>query len=556
MVVRLYTIMADTEYISQFADMSLDHTSGSRIDTLPIQLREYQVPCVNNVLDVWEDGRPAIISSQTGSGKTYMGSMAAYLYGAQYVFVLGPKSSLSKWRNVLSLVFPPSSIYCGTYEGWKYCGTLEVPSPKQPYTTRIHREREGGGIGYDFESSDIWNELVWNYRCVFILDEFHKLQKPSQRTYATAANTRPIILYECPSRILALSYTPCDNLSDIPMHLYLLGMTNGTHLAEYNKRTKTYDTRGLQGVYDIAASFEKVSIEDKNNVTNAKYLKGRLTHNRVNAIAGQLFLRYIRKYIVFFCNPDFVTDETLIPVYNNYFCKVSKHASDTIMTIIAGGVGEEKAIENFMHIVEDTSNMAALTSIQQALEKVKRPLYLELAKEWLEKHPNGKVAIMVLYLDTMDELCDALIKYNPVRIEGCMNGDARDVSINTFQAHNLDSRVIIATLTTGGESIDLHDTSPDGNYPRLLLIPPCFYTKPTIQASGRVFRDSVTSKPTIKIVYTATLAGNKYVEHRFYESVRRKSDVVKQYHAEGQNSKLPCDYQDIISKKVYRTSVD
>jgi len=543
--------MADIDYTSGIPD-----SSQFGEDDLPIQLREYQIPCVHKVLDVWEDARPAIISSQTGSGKTYMGAMAAYLYGAQYVFVLGPKSSLSKWRDVLSLVFHPSSIYCVTYEGWKYCGSVGVPSDKQPYTTKIQREREGGGVGYDFEPSDVWNELVWNYKCVFILDEFHKLQKPSQRTFATAANTRPIMLYECPSRILALSYTPCDNLSDIPMHLYLLGMTNGTHLAEYNRSTKTYDTRGLQGVYDLAASFERISVEDKNTVTNAKYLKGRSTHSIVNAIAGHLFLQYIRKYIVFSCNPDFVNNTDLIPVYNNYFCKVSKHASDTITTIINGGGGEEKVISEFTHIVEDTSNMAALTLIQQALEKVKRPLYLELAKEWLEENPNGKVAIMVLYLDTMDELCDALIEYNPVRIEGCMSTAMRDVSINAFQAHNADSRVIVATLTTGGESIDLHDTSPDGSYPRLILIPPCFYTKNTIQASGRVFRDSVTSKPTIKIVYTATLSGNKYVEHRFYESVRRKSDVVKQYHAEGQCSKLPCDYQDVISKKVYRTGVD
>lgn len=125
-----------------------------------------------------------------------------------------------------------------------------------------------------------------------------------------------------------------------------------------------------------------------------------------------------------------------------------------------------------------------------------------------------------------------------------------------FQAHNLDSQVIIATITTGGEAIDLHDTSPMGSFRRRCLIPPTFYTKSMVQASGRVFRDSITSQSQIDIVYTIGEHAEESSEKRFIDSVHRKTTNIKQYHAENQQSILPCDYNNVITNRVYRTIVD
>lgn len=163
---------------------------------------------------------------------------------------------------------------------------------------------------------------------------------------------------------------------------------------------------------------------------------------------------------------------------------------------------------------------------------------------------------MVMYLETMDTLCESLDQYTPVRIEGCMSTDMRDTSINMFQAYTIESQVLIATITTGGESIDLHDTSPNGDFPRLIIIPPTFFTKHMVQASGRVFRDSVTSPPTIYIVYTIGEDQQESSEQRFIESVRRKTTTIKQYHAENQDAVLPCNYTNVVSEKVYKTIVD
>jgi hypothetical protein len=76
------------------------------------------------------------------------------------------------------------------------------------------------------------------------------------------------------------------------------------------------------------------------------------------------------------------------------------------------------------------------------------------------------------------------------------------MSTNIFQTHNTNSQVIIATIITGGDAIDLHDISPDGSFPCLIISPRTFYTKNIIKASDSVFCDSVTSRPTVNIVCT------------------------------------------------------
>ena len=199
-------------------------------------------------------------------------------------------------------------------------------------------------------------------------------------------------------------------------------------------------------------------------------------------------------------------------------------------------------------------NRALLTSIQMGIEEIKVPIYIALALEYLKIVKNGKIAIMVNYLTSLDKLCKSLVNYNPVRIEGKMKPVDRQASMDAFQAPNLDCRVIVATLQTGGEGIDLDDKS--GKYPRCILIPPCYKSKIMVQASGRVYRDGTKSAPKIMIIYTAGRFGEKDLEKRFYESVRRKTETIKKFHAAGQQDKLPCDYRVYTTSKVYKTSID
>jgi len=71
-----------------------------------ISAREYQLPCINGVIATWNKSLPAVITAQTGAGKTFITARAIELYKADYVFVVCPKSIKYKWRSVLSVILP------------------------------------------------------------------------------------------------------------------------------------------------------------------------------------------------------------------------------------------------------------------------------------------------------------------------------------------------------------------------------------------------------------------------------------------------------------------
>ena len=534
-------------------------------DTRGFQLHPYQEPCVDSVLHVWKYGLPAIITAQTGSGKTYMGVAAARRWNADYVIVVGPKASLSKWTEVLSGEFPPENIFTITPDSWIRCGTPKAPSEHQPYTFREERD----GKGYDFCPSPAWTELCTHYRVVFILDEFHMYQKPSQRTFAISACSRFILLHENQSRVLYLSHTPSDDTAYIPIHMYMMGIVCQNRdisnpskaMVEYNQRDGKYELTGLEDVMkyveELGYNITKVRAE----ANLLKYAKGRGVHRDANMIAGELFLTYIRDKLAFSCVPSFLEDPTVKPIYENIFCKVSKNTNDKVKTLLAGGALEEEIPIVFEHThpdEESTSGLGKMMRIEQAKEKIKEMIYVEQAIEHLQDVPTGKVVIMVQFLDSLDYIFNSLkyLGYNPVKIEGCMSKPKRDASIAAFQAHNLDCRVFVGTLATGGVSIDLHDTSEGGQFPRMMLIPPAMRVKDMVQAAGRVFRDGITSKSTIRILYTADAETGISCESKFYNKIWDKTNTIKRYHATDQKAILPCDYDTFLTDKVYDTYLD
>lgn len=533
-------------------------------ETCGFQLRPYQEPCVDSVLEVWKHALPAIITAQTGSGKTYMGVAAARRWNADYVIVVGPKASLSKWAEVLRGEFPPQNVFCITPDSWIRCGTPEAPSEYQPYTLKVERD----GKGYDFYPSPAWTELCTQYRVVYILDEFHYYQKPSQRTFAVSACSRFILLHENQSRVLYLSHTPSDDTSYIPIHMYMMGIVCQNRdisnpskaMVEYNQTEGKYELTGLEDVmkYVEELGYDISSVRAQANLL--KYAKGRGVHRDANVIAGELFLTYIRDKLAFSCEPAFLSDPAVQPIYENLFCKVSKKVVDKIKTLLAGGLDEELPIV-FEHNHPDpdaVSGLGKMIRVEQEKERIKEMLYVEHAIEHLEEVPKGKVVIMVQFLNSLDAVYNALkyLGYNPVRMEGCMSKAKREASIAAFQAHNLDCRVFVGTLATGGVSIDLHDTSEGGQFPRMMLIPPAMRVKDMVQAAGRVFRDGITSKPTIRIMYTADAEEGISCESRFYNKIWNKTNTIKRYHATGQNAILPCDYDTFLTDKVYETYLD
>jgi superfamily II DNA or RNA helicase len=523
----------------------------------PLILRHYQVGCVESVLALWEQGIPAVISSDPGSGKTYMATKLAEIWRADFIVVLAPKTSLTKWIMVLGYILPPEKFHVSTYDAWAKCGTRMQIKSKQPFTYRVENTINDIRV-IDFYPTQKWTEMIATQRVIMVLDEFHKLQKPSQRTMAAAANSIPLIK-EKNSRLLALSWTPCDKLEDIPMHLYLFGMIGTNKLVYYDRTIELYNIDGLSNVASLAESFGVDLSEKRHDIEAIQFMSGRSVIRKANEIAGEIFLSHIRPSMVFTCKPDFVLNQELKPEYVNYFCRVNKQTEEEIFSIVSESFGGNGDHEEITAIEGNRASMAILTWIQKNLEKIKIPLYVKVAKEWLEKDSTNKVAIMVLYLDTIGYAYTKLEKYGVKIIQGSMNSRERDVSISAFQKEDSNCRVIIATLPTGGESIDLHDISVGGRFKRMILIPPTFYCKSMVQAAGRIFRDGVTSSGIIRILYTTSESVKFDVENdelnlekRFYDGVRKKTNTIKRYHADNQDSILPCSYKMEVSEKIYK----
>jgi superfamily II DNA or RNA helicase len=526
----------------------------------PITLRNYQVGCVDQVFNLWKKGLPGVISSDPGSGKTYMGTELTKLWGADRVFVFAPKSSLSKWRTVLGSYYPSEKMHVSTYDAWAKCGTREQIKKNQPYTYKVESWVNDIRI-IDFYPTQSWLNLISTEKVVIILDEFHRLQKKSQRTMAMAANTISLVSHGKNSRLLSLSWTPCDKMEDIPTHLYLFGMVKTNKLVYYDRSIELYNVDGITNVAGIAESFGHDLSAKRNEIENIQYMNGKSVIRKANELAGKIFLKYIRPNIVFSCKPDFVLNPALKPQYINYFCKVSKQTEEEIINIIGmkKGAENQEIMGQFAAIPEGAgAAMAILTFIQKNLEKIKIPLYVDVAKEWLDSDPTNKIAIMVTYLATIDYVYSKLEKYGVSIIKGDIKPKDRDINIAAFQEENTKCRVIVCTLPTGGESIDLHDISVGGKYRRMILIPPTFYCKSMVQAAGRVFRDGVTSNAVIKVLYTTSgsvpfdISNDELnLEKRFYDGVRKKTNTIKRYHAEDQDSLLPCNYEMVVSEKIY-----
>jgi len=243
--------------------------------------------------------------------------------------------------------------------------------------------------------------------------------------------------------------------------------------------------------------------------------------------------------------PEYAQDKSLEPICANLLCEVDEETSkniDAIMgnvIVIMGGGKITRILKR---------NKKSINIISGEIEVIKTPIYRTLAYNFLEINSRQKVVIMVLHINTIKDLSERLSEYGVVVFQGSMSKKERTIAVDKFQEYNSNYRVFIGSIRAGSESIDLHDTSENGQFPRLILIPPCYFVKAVVQSTRRVFRDGLTSRPEIKIVYT-TYQG-KSLEKRYYDSVETKSKTISACQGAGQKahdkqSLLPCDYPNV-----------
>ena len=134
---------------------------------------------------------------------------------------------------------------------------------------------------------------------------------------------------------------------------------------------------------------------------------------------------------------------------------------------------------------------------RQKIETLKLPIFVDLIEKYLDV--GKSVVVFVNFVNSLNEL---LKYFNKKNIDcGYVCGDQsieeRRDCIEKFQNNNI--KLIICTISSGSESISLHDV--DGDHPRISLISPSFSGKDLCQALGRIYRTGVKSMVEQKIIF-------------------------------------------------------
>lgn len=484
-------------------------------------LRDFQNTCVTNAINIFNQNKPVIITSIPGSGKTAIGSVIAHEWNPDFVLVVTVVSGINKWKRTLGALFN------GREDSFDVISFELLRNGNTPYVKHIEEY-------YSLTSE--WVNIIKNKKVIVIVDEFHRLQKHSLQTQAVNIITRSIDPNNSQNRLLMISYTPCDNTKDLINIIYSIGLID-----EWD-----FDKLNIQSLIDLIKRIIPESEQEKyiDSSQRLKIKKERVKNASKIKLISDIYNRYIVPNITLHSMPDYATDKELTPLYANVMCEVSKDIAKEIekvlgnvMKIMCGG----KAIK----ITKGSKE--SISVIAEQIENIKIPVYCKIAEDFLIENPTGKVVIMALHIKNIEIMSKNLSKYNPLIYQGSMKIREREETITKFQQKNLDHRIFIGSLRASCESIDLHDNSLDGSFPRLILIPPCYFTKSVVQSAYRVFRDGVTSRPTINIVYTTH--DGRSLEKRYFDSVETKSKTISRCHAKGQESLLPCDYP-IISTSL------
>lgn len=154
-----------------------------------------------------------------------------------------------------------------------------------------------------------------------------------------------------------------------------------------------------------------------------------------------------------------------------------------------------------------------ISILRQQIELIKTTTIIELTEKYIES--GNHVAIFVNFIETLNVLKTKL-KTDCV-VHGGLSTDEKQQNINDFQKNK--KKIIICTLQSGGQSINLHDTN--GKYPRVSIISPSFSSTDLVQSLGRTFRAGTKSHTIQHIVFCA----NTY-EENICENIKKKINFM------------------------------
>ena len=472
---------------------------------IPIELRPDQVEHKERLMSILDKSPFAFDFYMLGTGKTYTSSSIFNERGFQNLVAIVPTSVKAKWR------YMEEHHGVEQFARISYC-ELRCVKLKQPrhkflvrkdFTSTLNRS-DGTSQEIEqctFSCTNFYLNLV-KEGLLLVIDEIQNVKNISDQLLACKELIRPIIesfKEGGKSRVLLLSGSPIDKQVQV-IHLYrCLGIMKSDQLRSYNPFTGETIDRGIEEIRNYLSTNFRARYREynTNNQYDSYYLNPKL--KELEKRCYKWFQQIVKPELSSAMPPV----RTLARITkNNAFYKMEKRDLGLLHT----GIDVLKKATNYnawrQTVSHGHNGVDNLRSIQRALimiETSKINLLVRVAAEHLALYPKSKVVICVNYIATLDDLCEMLDMYNPLKLSGNVSSSKRYEILKKFQEPSLEHRLLIGNSQVCCTGIDLDDQN--GEYPRLCLVNPNYNAISLYQLSHRFHRSSTKSDSTVHFVF-------------------------------------------------------
>ncbi len=518
----------------------------------PIELFDYQEEHYNRIKYILEKYKIGFDLSELGAGKTYI--TCKYLQENKYEnnYVVCPATLKEKWKSVAN----------------EYGIRLTVLTYNEVASVRMKQPNHGLLIRDDFietqavhtfwatnnqdDTRDIHKvkfyatekliEMAKKENGMFIaFDEIQNIKNENSNVTHACREIMNEIYNGRTNPILCISGTPVDKQQQFVTIYRNIGIQKDNTLYRMNLSNWQNEPTGMLEIISYCENIARM----ENNVSAMEYManiRENIPRNKTVAtnVLYKMFLEVIKPII---------SSQMTIPE--------QPMAQIVSQNIFYGLTGEDydiadKAIKKMLEIVDNSNGIFGEARIELfksmiLLESAKINTIVEEAEYLLMKNPNQKIVIAVSYKESVKELVEKLEKWNPLVINGEINGKIKQERIEKFQEANTERRVLIGNITVISTGIDLDDK--DGRYPREVLVSPTFSEITMHQLKYRFKRSVKTmSDTTVKSIYTTigmtippllsengeryvkiedTMRNKENIEMRILEALKKKSKIIE-----------------------------
>jgi len=473
---------------------------GSQVGS-QVKLEKNQKKHVDKAIAILKEHVSFFDVSEPGTGKTWTsGYLSDYLNLPMIVF--GPLEAHQGWHQLPCQVIK-------TYSYRSLVGNGKKGVKKYQFLAHQYLTREDEHFQYTKEWASLCDQGI-----LLVFDEAQYLNGSSAcnrgATQLIEGLNQAVIERGSESRCLLLSATPFEKNSHIVNLIKLLRLVTKERM--YHRRGGSFVLEGLTELIDLAKYYDPIETD---------YLINNRKPDR-KGIEQLIFLLYTEIIHPRFSHGMTITVDKRI--YRGFFNVEKKERLEQVIKQLSK-LNERK------------------TKALQELELLLLSDLIRVAQNKINQYPEAKIILFVKYLASVNILSQTLSKrWSTLVHTGQVNQKLRQKIISQFQDDS-GPRFLIATLTTGGTSLNLHDTT--GKRPRFVYITPTYRMGKIHQACFRVFRQGQKSLGEAYIFYPRE---GEIIE-RIMINLKEKSQVMKKGLVKLDYDDLPGYYPKYIEDK-------